>query len=178
MTAPEAGALERPPASLLDQPLAYILADHDRHRRACEMLRRIAKCHSVVKSDVAALKSFLAEDVTRHHDDEDEVLFPALRKRALPEDELDPVLLRLEQDHRDSYPLLQDILGFLDTVAEGVGSTVTPSVAAVLLRYAAREIRHLAIENAVVMAIAEVRLARADLAAMSRLMKLRRGMEA
>ncbi|MCA0401592.1 MAG: hemerythrin domain-containing protein [Proteobacteria bacterium] len=177
MTAREAGALEKPPASLLDRPLAYILADHDRHRRACEVLRRIAKGQPVSQACIGVLKSYLADDVARHHDDEDEVLFPALRRRALPEDELSEVLLRLERDHRESYAILQDILNFLDAAATDGDVAVTPTVAAVILRYTAREIRHLAIENAVVMSIAEVRLTRTDLAAMSRLMKLRRGLE-
>ena len=44
--------------------------------------------------------------------------------------------------------------------------------------YALGELRHLAIENAVVLALARIRLKRPDLKAISRSMKARRGMTA
>jgi len=49
------------------------------------------------------------------------------------------------------------------------------ATAELLLAFASREHRHLAIENAIVMVIARRRLTSADLAAMSRAMKARRG---
>lgn len=179
MTAPdgEREDIDALPLSLLEAPLDFILAEHDRHRRACNLLKRIARLGCVNRDQVLALEEFLAGDLARHHDDEDEILFPVLRKRALPEDELDEVLLRLEDDHRKSYPLVQDILTFLGSVPEGTERPVPSPVAAAILRYVAREQRHLAIENAVVMAIAQVRLTKSDLATMSRLMKVRRGQE-
>jgi len=43
--------------------------------------------------------------------------------------------------------------------------------------YAASEMRHLALENGVVLALARIRLTRPDLKAISRSMKLRRGVD-
>lgn len=177
MTAPET-AFPAPSLALLDAPLDYFLAEHERHRNVCSALKRIARAGTVDAAEAAALVRFLSDDLVRHHDDEDEIFFPVLRKRALPEDELAPVLERLEADHRHSYALVQEVLSFLEDAVDQGRNAVPDAVAAAILRYAAREYRHLAIENGVVMTIAEVRLTRSDLAAMSRLMKLHRGLPA
>lgn len=164
------------PASLLDSPLDYILADHDRHRGICQRLREIARLGHIQGDEVASLSTYLTTGLTQHHDDEDEILFPALRRRALPEDELESVLSRLEDDHQRSHALVKSILDFFESAGPAQNVPVPQHLIAVILRYSAREYRHLAIENAVVMTIAQVRLTKSDLAAMSRQMKARRGM--
>lgn len=163
------------PASLLEAPLDYILADHDRHRGICQRLREIARIGKISGDEAAYLSDYLTTGLRQHHDDEDEFLFPALRRRALPEDELEDVLKRLEEDHQRAQHMVQSILDFFARVPVGQEAPVSQHLIAVILRYSAREYRHLAIENAVVMTIAQVRLTKSDLAAMSRQMKARRG---
>ncbi|MGL4241930.1 MAG: hemerythrin domain-containing protein, partial [Beijerinckiaceae bacterium] len=115
------------------------------------------------------------DDVAIHHEDEDNDLFPALRRRALPQDALGPVLARLAEDHRRNEGMVADIVVAL-TARQGDDPVVFDKASReVMAAYAFAEQRHLAMENGVVLAIARVRLTRADVRAMSAAMKARRG---
>lgn len=122
--------------------------------------------------------AFLAHDLSLHHQDEDADLFPALRKRAEPEDGLSTILARLSEDHRQASPLVADIVAALSVKPIRDWITIPASVAEAMFAYVAGEHRHLSVENGIVMVIARKRLAPADLRKMSRSMKTRRGVEA
>ena len=166
--------LERMPGALLDEPLEYIFADHFRQRSLCAALKRYAAEGSAPPAEARDAVSFLTQDLDWHHHDEDDDLFPALARRALPEDDLDLALARLEEDHRRGVPMVRAIVEAL--AAEGAGDRIKLGRAArdVMRAYAASEHLHLAIENGIVLAIARIRLTRRDLAAISASMKARR----
>jgi hemerythrin-like domain-containing protein len=161
---------------LLHEPLDYILADHVRQRAVCTLLRSFVVAKRAKAEDAELVRSYLTHDIDLHHDDEEKDLFPMLRRRALPDDELDKVLDRLSDDHRRSEALIIDILRHLSQPAVKGEIPLRAPAREALEVYAAAEHRHLAIENAVVMTIAAVRLNRSDLKALARNMAARRGL--
>jgi hypothetical protein len=171
-------SIEAIPPALLDDPLAYIFADHFRQRRLCAALRHHAETGHVDRPEAEMITAYLRRDLVLHYRDEDEDLFPLLLRRALPEDDLAAALGRLAQDHRQSRQSLEAIIGALtgrpaeDPVKLGRG------MCKLMLAYAASEHLHMAAENGIVLAIARIRLRREDLKAMSRTMKERRGVPA
>ncbi len=172
---PEPALLVEPmPDGLLDAPLDYLFADHLRHRRICATLKRCASLGSTSAGEAEAIRQFLKRDLVWHHGDEDEDLFPALRKRSLPQDDLLVALDQLEADHRRSEPMAQAIVACLTAAPDKSEIGLDARSAALMEAFAAAEHRHLALENGIVLAIARIRLTRADLARMSKSMKQRR----
>lgn len=163
------------PLNLLDQPLDFILAEHHRHRIFCSHLRQTAEIRQISRIDADRLVAYFTQDLDLHHADEDEDLFPALRKRAMPEDDLGAVLARLGEDHRRGAAMIDTIVDMLSLHPAADFVRIDTRTAEIMQVYAASEHRHLALENAVVLAIAGVRLHRADLGKISRNMKARRG---
>jgi hemerythrin-like domain-containing protein len=165
----EALILPDPPRRLLADPLGYLVADHFRLRSLAAALRRWAEAGEAPPDQAAAASAFLERDAPIHHRDEDCDLFPMLRRRARPDDALDETLSRLGRDHRRSREDAAAIVRALQP-----GRRLSAEDRDAFRAYAAREHRHLAVENGVVIAIARVRLTRADLAALSAAMTARR----
>lgn len=175
---PAVPVLESLPFALLDDPLEYILADHFRQRSLCAMLRQFAGQGFAPRREADQIIAFLGRDLEIHHADEEEDLFPVLRRRALPEDDLGAALARLTADHRQSGPMAEAIVDALAARPADDPVLLPPAIRELMLAYAASEHRHLAVENGIVMAIARIRLKRSDLKAISRAMKFRRGVRA
>ncbi len=172
----EDGLLVEPmPDGLLTTPLDYIFADHFRHRRICAALKRCAAQRSAPVSEARAVGRFLTRDLVWHHGDEDEDLFPALRRRSRPQDDLLVVLAGLEAEHRRSEPVAAAIIASLTATSDAPQIALDARSCAAIEDFAAAEHRHLALENGIVLAIARVRLTQADLAKISHSMMRRRG---
>ena len=171
----QAPLVEAMPLALLDEPLEYIFADHFRHRAICAALRRFASERRASRAEADQAVAFLTQDLILHRQDEDEDLFPAVRRRALPEDDLGAILARLDDDHRRAEHAAEAIVAALAARPADDPLRINVGTAELLNAYAAAENRHLAIENGVILAIARLRLNRRDVAAISRNMKQRRG---
>ncbi len=169
--------VEAIPFSMINTPLDYILADHFRQRSVCVALRRFADEGQARRIEADMVIAFLDRDLPMHHDDEDVDLFPAVRRRALPEDDLGTVLARLSEDHRLSSEMVNGIVGALASTHGDDPVKLDRPAREVMQAYAASEHRHLAMENGIVMAIARIRLKPADLRAISQAMKKRRGVD-
>ena len=168
-------ALAPPPLDLLDQPIDYLLADHFRQRSLCAALQTIAENKQASRQIADAIVAFLMVDLDRHHLDEEDALFPALRRRLRPVDDLGVILARLIEDHRHTEAMREGIVEALarDPAADPVA--VGQAAAELMVAFSGSERRHLAIENGIVMVIARKRLTADDLKAISRRMKMRRG---
>lgn len=167
--------VERMPFALLDEPLEYIFADHFRQRSVIGALRRFASEASAPRHDADAVIAFMTRDLRWHHEDEDEDLFPLLRRRAVPEDDIGVALARLTADHRDAESMER---GIVDALSGQVGKAtlrLDKRICEMMTAYAASEHRHLAVENGIILAIARIRLTRSDLQKLSVAMKTRRG---
>jgi hemerythrin-like domain-containing protein len=167
---------DAPPAELLDTPLDYVFADHFRQRSVCAALKRIARECAVPRIEADRIATFLSVGLSVHHQDEELDIFPAVKLRAQPEDDLDPILDRLSEDHRALGPLIEQIV--LALSASGIGDVISIAdpVASDMMAYASREHKHLVVENGIVLVIARKRLTRGDLAKISVSMKTRRGL--
>jgi hemerythrin-like domain-containing protein len=170
--------VEAIPFHLLDTPLDYISADHLRQRCVCVALKHFAASGHVSRSEADMVIAFLDHDLPLHHDDEDQDLFPAVRRRTIAEDDLGAVLARLSEDHRLSDVMVHAIVGVLAATPCQDPVRLDRQAREIMKAYAASEHRHLAMENSIVMAIARIRLKSADLAAISQAMKQRRGVQA
>lgn len=170
-----ASLIEALPFSLLDEPLEYIFADHYRQRSVCAALKRFAEARKVGRVEADNVVAFLTGDLITHHQDEDNDLFPAIRRRAHPEDNLGPILARLSEDHKRSDPMIDEIVATLSKDISSDPIALTSAQAEMMLAYAAHEHRHLVIENGIVLVIARKRLTAADIGKIRNSMKARRG---
>ncbi|MEQ1650452.1 MAG: hemerythrin domain-containing protein [Hyphomicrobiaceae bacterium] len=164
------------PLGLLDQPLEYIFADHARLRSVCAALQRFATEKYVTRGDADMVTAFLTRDRVLHEGDEDDDLFPAVSRRAIPEDQLGAVLARLRDDHRHNRALIDDITSALCRHPSRQIERLSISDRELMQSFAVAENRHIAIENNVVLAIARIRLPGTDLKEISRGMRMRRGL--
>ncbi len=164
------GALE-PPSRLVRavaDPIDFFFAEHQRHRQFCRLLDALAVAPDFEASSLQAALDFCLQEIPRHFAEEEETLFQALRRRALPEDEVSVVLERLHDEHRADADRVRRLCQGLQTC---LGSRLPPSssrdVKQALQDQARHELNHLALENAVVLPIARLRLEPSDLAQMS-----------
>jgi len=165
------------PARLLSEPLDYILADHLRHRCMCRLLDLLAAAAAFDRELGRLVADHVRNDMAVHVVDEEEDLFPTMRRRAEPEDQIEQVLGLLSREHAAEERLGRAVVAALDRALAG-GATTLDAAARVALRdFAAGQRRHLAVENAIVMPIAKRRLTRRDLAGLSRRMAARRGID-
>ena len=147
-----------------------------REREICVMLDRIAAAESPDPDAAAHAAGFLAEELPLHFADEEEDLFPLLRQRCEPEDDIERALARLSADHVHAGAETPDLVRLLRLVAEG-DAGLTPEDRSLLTRYASHARRHLILENAIVLPLARARLTRRDLDRMRMAMLHRRGLD-
>lgn len=161
---------------LLGSPLDFIAEDHLRERQICALIDGIAIAAGVNVDDVENVLSFLGEELEMHLEDEEVGLFPAMRDRCKPEDEIDRVIDELLSDHvraRAQTPQVRDVL------QRALASRSAPDDAGrrMLTEFAGRARRHLIVENAIILPIARARLNRDDLDDLRRGMLQRRGLD-
>src|SRR5690606_3657521 len=125
---------------------------------------------------VTRLVEFLRNDLPLHIIDEEQDLFPLLRRRVLPEDEVETVLGRLSAEHRADAAQGREVRALLEDALERQAAPgMDPAARKALRGFASQELQHLALENAVVLPIARLRLTAKDLAGLGRRLAARRG---
>ena len=166
---------EAPSPEQLAAPLDYVFAEHFRQRTLCWMIDRVADDQERDEECITAVIRFLREDFGPHVVDEEEDLFPLLRRRAEPEDRIEEVLGELTQEHAaDKLDANAIVEGLSQVIA---GKRVTKAFRALLHRFAENERRHLIVENAIVLPLARARLTMDDLRNLGRRMAARRGID-
>jgi iron-sulfur cluster repair protein YtfE (RIC family) len=164
-----------PPDAQLASPIDYLFADHFRQRTLCQIIDRIADARECDDECVAAVVRFLHDDFGPHVLDEEEDLFPLLRRRAEPDDRVEEVLGELSQEHAADKV---DALAIMEGLSDGSGKRrLTKAFRKLLHRFAANERRHLVVENAIVLPLARARLTPDDLRNLGRRMAARRGID-
>lgn len=159
-------------------PLGFIYTEHYRNRIICNTLDSAtpARQQTLSIQELDAIVDFYSIDRPLHIADEEELLFPLLRKRCEPSDNLPEILALLEAEHRSDQPLI-------DSVIEGLASLIKRGAVPDFDLFTAKcramcdfQRRHLAWENSVVMPLAKRRLTAPDLVDLGRAMAERRGM--
>ena len=172
----DATLIEPIPQALMAEPLTWLFAEHYRHRQFCALIERIAASDVVLRDEIAEVLAFLRHDLPLHIVDEEDDLFPLLRRRCEPEDELDRALGSLSADHRDDIDVVAQLVKHLEmALQQDRPVCADPQTQRHLRDFVARQRSHLALENAVVLPIARLRLTQEDLDLFSRRMAARRG---
>jgi iron-sulfur cluster repair protein YtfE (RIC family) len=168
----------RPPDTLLRDPLAFLTAEHGRHRLLCDTLLAADSAAAIEPADARSLVELLTYDLALHVIDEEEDLFPLLRRRGLPEDEIETVLGELSGEHADEQKIAHEIVaGLRHALAKGWATTAVAGLHEHLRGLARVERWHLAREDAVVLPIARRRLGPDDQADLGQRMAARRGID-
>ncbi len=158
-------------------PLDLILSEHERQRLICDRLQRLAEEQSIglASSEAEAILTFLTEDLPLHIADEEEDLFPMLKRRCEPGDSIDDILARLHAEHDLDEDLANFIVSDLGVIAKGAPLPHPLHMFLNLRAFAEVQRRHIAWENEAILALARQRFTRADLAELGRNMAARRG---
>lgn len=177
MSAILAANLDLPPG-LVRQPLEWFAAEHFRHRQFCALMHELAESHTFAARSLMAAVEFLRHELGRHLADEEQDLFPLLRKRARAEDHVEEVLARLEGEHRGDLAHGHALRAHLERCLQThTAPGQDPAAKLALDAFASQELRHLALENAVVLPLARLRLTERDLKTLSRKLAARRGLQ-
>lgn len=168
--------IEPMPKELMHEPLDWLFAEHYRHRQLCTLIERVATASLLLRDETAEIIDFLRYELPLHIIDEEEDLFPLLRRRTQPEDELDKVLGVLSADHKADAVNAANLRDLLEAALRtGVPPGHTPENRRLMLAFAAGERRHIALENAVILPIARLKLGPDDLRKLALRLAARRG---
>lgn len=168
--------IEPLPPELVHEPLNWLFAEHYRHRQLCQLIERVGAATILLRDEAREILAFLRHDMPLHVIDEEDDLFPLLRRRCQPGDELDAVLGGLAAEHRDDLELARTLISTLErALMEGRAPGHDRETRRLFLEFASHERRHIALENAVVLPIARLRLTAADLRSLSIRLAARRG---
>lgn len=171
------GVIEPIPLDLLREPLVWFFAEHYRHRDLCERLLQLAQSVTVDVDALEEIQRFLEDDLPTHIIDEEDDLFPILRRRCQADDQIESVLGMLSGDHAND---LRDATALTTLLAKAVverrGLATYAETANILQPFCRSQKRHIAVENAVILPIARLRLDENDLHGISRRLAARRGL--
>jgi hemerythrin-like domain-containing protein len=159
------------------RPLSFLRLEHRRQLEISDWLIEVANNQKLelLFPKAEPLLVFLRDEVPVHHRDEEENLFPMLRRRCRPEDQVETILAELNQDHAVERFLRLHIIMELAVISKG-GELESPwRLFSDLLCFAEGQKRHLVWENKVVLPLADRRLIKEDLLTLGCNMALRRG---
>jgi iron-sulfur cluster repair protein YtfE (RIC family) len=164
-----------PPDGFL-RPLDVILLEHTRQHEISRWLlvRADDRQLAPLREPGQALLAFLTRDLLLHHKDEEEDLFPLLKTRCEPEDDIEGILTELNRDHATERFLVRDIAVDLRAIIEGKKPEAAARFFESLYIFAEGQQRHLWWENKMVLPLASSRLTHQDIEALGRNMAARR----
>jgi len=156
-------------------PIDCIADHHLVEREVCALLDRLADPNgkAVSRADLAEVIDFLTTELPLHLTDEAEDLFPRMRARCEPEDEIDRAIDRLQAEHAHAGKETEGVLAVLRVLQSGTVE-IDGEMRRALSEFAAHARRHLIFENAIILPIARARLTDQDLADMRLAMTRRR----
>lgn len=163
--------IEAPPEDLLKDPLIWFFAEHHRHRQVCRKLTELAKMNVLDVELTQEILHFLKIELPQHMRDEEEGLFPILRRRCKPEDRLERTLGQLSpQSGADTDITMELVLVLENTLKTKQGLGASETAKYIVQRFCQLHQNHIALENAVVLPIARSRLTKADKKTLTRLL--------
>jgi iron-sulfur cluster repair protein YtfE (RIC family) len=150
-------------------PLDWFAREHEHHREMCAEMRELASSQTFDRAALVAMAEFVERELAQHLMDEEQELFPLLTRRAEPDDGAEEVLQRLRGEHRHDRDQAQAVAVHLRRCLDerrAPGEDALASLA--LASFATHELTHLALENAVVLPLARLRLSARDLSGLRR----------
>ena len=148
-----------------DNPLDQFAEEHLIQREDCAALDRLAALTRPDRELAAKVLHHLDTMWVNHIHDEENALFPLLRQRSSPEDDIYDTLKRLAGDHSNSLAEAGKVRQILQDLVD-TGSLPGQDDTAILAGFSAHKRRHLIVENGIVLPLARVRLTDEDLASL------------
>ena len=168
---PRSAGLSPSEMSLLGDPLDLINQDHLGIRHICTLMDAISGLPSEEPGNISDAGHFLAEEPAAHVADEEQDLYPMLRKRCAPEDEIDTTLDKLCRDHVNVTGAAIECLEILSQPTR-----ISKVCIRTLRAFASHKRQRLIVENAILLPLARVRLLPEDLTELLTHMVQRRGL--
>jgi hemerythrin-like domain-containing protein len=165
----------RAPAPTLEQPLEMLAACHERIEAQVQTLERLVPHVAAHGADQAAAEAaravlrYFDTAGVKHHEDEEEDLFPLLQERGPPE--VGDLLARLRGDHAAMRTAWAGLRPSLAGVAEGTGTELDRALAE---QFASQYRNHIALETQRLLPLAGRVLRPKDIEALSERMVRRR----
>jgi hemerythrin-like domain-containing protein len=171
-------AIESIPDNLIREPVEYLFADHVRQRTLCELLRTLSeRGEAGDDSAFADLLEYLEVDHPNHMADEEEDLFPRLRRRLNTNSEFARLLDELEAEHRRNVSRARELASDLRCLPENGGRRISEELRASIQTFVSDLMKHLTLEDERVIPVARSILTDADSEHIGRAMACRRGIE-
>jgi hemerythrin-like domain-containing protein len=156
-------------------PLDWFAREHEHHRQMCAQMRDLALSATFDRAALVAMAEFVERDLAQHLVDEEHELFPLLARRAEPDDGAQEILQRLCGEHRHDRAESEAVAVHLRRCLDGrIGPGEDALASVALAAFATHELGHLALENAVVLPLARLRLGAKDLAGLRKRLTQRR----
>ncbi|MBI3451638.1 MAG: hemerythrin domain-containing protein, partial [Rhodospirillales bacterium] len=160
---------------LLADPISFLFAEHYRQRAVLAHLDSLSADVGMASRAVAeAVLDYLKTELPRHIADEENDLFPAMRRRCTAEDNIEALIDGLTAEHGDDESLAATVIEGLTERLQDTGWGINVDLNSAVRAFAETQRRHLAWENALVLPLARKRLSTEDLARISRSMATRR----
>jgi hemerythrin-like domain-containing protein len=173
-------ALFPTPAAGFDHPIDILDGCHQRIRRTCATIERLALhlstqgCDADARIAATGVIRYFDTAGAAHHRDEEDDLFPAIAHHV-PSLELNAIfalLAKLRADHKNLDTLWADLRRRLSAVVEGRDGGLTPEIAR---EFSAAYDRHIVLEESQLLPIARRVLDAPLIAALGHNMARRRG---
>ncbi len=160
-------------------PIDVLAAEHARQLALCDAMDRIVHNprHGADAAEIAAIRDYLRHDFPLHVADEEDDLFPLLRRRWSAGDDPDEVYELLRREHEEDKRLGEDVRADLGVLIAGRAFGDPARSLMNLSAFSRIRRRHLAWENAVLLPRASAHLTAADCAELGRRMAARRGID-
>jgi hemerythrin-like domain-containing protein len=169
--------VETIPENLFREPIDYLQAEHFRQRTICKFLEDVAlEPRGVAAAKQAAtVLDYLERDLPRHMADEEDDLFPMLRIRCRPEDNVEGLLHLLHEEHVREQELSAAMIDDLRCLSEGREVKREMDFLRAATALAGAQLRHLSWEDRLVLPLARKRFTPEDMETVGRAMAARRG---
>lgn len=158
-------------------PIGFLYGEHARIGRCCAELAQLAEDPAApgASESAASVLDFLENELPVHVADEEEDLFPLLRDRLSPGDEVVSVIEILRDEHRDDIECGRSLIEPLRRIAAGRRLVDRAMFTRLVHAFTSLQLGHHKLENDVVLRVAGKRLSADDIAQLGRSMAARRG---
>ncbi len=160
---------------LLVDPIGFLQTELYRQRVACNTLEALAqsRANGDVRTDAERVLRYIVEDLQTHIGDLEDCLFPLLRRKSLPADNLEHLLARYRNLRERRDEPAGELVSILESMAHG--ETPPPAFPAVVRAFISPWRSDVAAETDEILPLAERRLTEADIISLGQALALRRG---
>jgi len=153
-------------------PLEQIKAEHDLQLQLMVELEHILKSEDSEKITrfASRLLEFFSNDLARHMEHEEIGLFPLLKQRCNPTDDLEMIINQLSYEHGLDRDLVDFLLADLEKIAHGHHNAIPARFNINAKAFIETQRRHIEWENRIVLPLAKARLTEEDIETLNDLM--------